>query len=202
MISIYTLQTKLIKGKIYLGYTNGVLTHIEYTGELLEHKSWLMLNEMLPQKEETIVWGVEQIDGVSNVGLTQRFIYKHLAPRTVKDKIILFCQSYKYFRNVSYQAKKTERANIKTVPVSEPLLRIFFESRLANFTIDNYIKRINITKDILTNGRNDKLFPNEPDMAFYRTLQGKEIQECTAFWRKNGWVKKHSPTSGTRFVKE
>ncbi|MEQ9426979.1 MAG: hypothetical protein RJQ09_21330 [Cyclobacteriaceae bacterium] len=169
MTTLYTIKSKHKKfdGRILLAFVNGELVNTEYpTGLLPEQWDWL--HSHWPQKEEHIF----------NVASPKLEVTK-IEPRSVKDKTAMFCAAYKHYRGVTYQPKKLEKANLKTVVVTSNLLDIFFQSGLSNFTIDNYIKRINQTKDAAKNGFGKK-HPDYWDEDYERSLQGAELQ---AYWQ-------------------
>ncbi|MES2730067.1 MAG: hypothetical protein V4621_08255 [Pseudomonadota bacterium] len=120
-------------------------------------------------------WGKMKLDKVAE-------------PKTAKDKIALFCALYKSYRAIPYITTQTERANIIHVPVSEALLAVFFETTLQDYTLRNYSARINITRDILANGRDFKSrFPNYFDPEFYRKLEGQKLVDYQRHLRLLGW---------------
>ena len=185
-VSVYKLSSNRLKGSLYLGYKNGLLTNFE--SELLEpltDEQWDYLRQRLPLQEE-------QVQGLTAANLKVIAINA----KSIKDKVILFCQYYKAYRNVSYVAKILEKANLKGIPVTESLLKTFFESPLQNFTLKNYIDRINITKDLLKNGGSAR-FPAYYDRDFERTLSPELTQEYHKHLVNLGWSKEYSGAVGT-----
>ncbi len=133
-----------------------------------------------------------------------KYTHEEIPMRTAREKVIMFCTAYKHYRGVHYVAKDRESANIKHVPVSRELLDIFFQSPLHHFTIDNYISRINITRDWAKNGLPDKnrggsAHPNYWDEAYYKSLTGEALTSYMQHLVKLGFVKKSHPQRGTYF---
>ena len=181
MIKDYKITGKLIPGAIYIRYEHGELTHV-----LLE-----LTAKMNPQIFEAFKARLKSDDNVRH--LLENFDVKELGNgRSVQDKLVMFCGAYKHYRNVPYKAKETEKANLKNVPVTRELLDVFFKSPLANYTLDNYIKRINITRDWHKNGMNNHLleaFPSEWNEEFSRTLEGQRLSEYYQHLHALGWKK-------------
>jgi hypothetical protein len=181
MTKDYKITSKVIPGAIYLRYEDGALAAValELTGKLDENV-WSHLKQQLQLQENL-------------KRLAEMFQVKPLdTGRSVQDKIIMFCGAYKHYRGVPYYPKELEKANLKNVAVSPQLLDTFFKSPLANYTLDNYIKRINITRDWSRNGMNNHLltaFPDDYDPTFESTLSGERIAAYWAHLRDKGWRK-------------
>lgn len=159
--SIYKLTSpKIPGGGIYLNYQAGHLRAIDVADAQPTAEQLSYLLNVLPVREvelPEIKWGSMQVIP--------------LPEKSVKDKIKHFCGAYREYREITYTATQNEKSNIRTVPVNPELLAVFFESDLKDFSISNYVKRINITKDVLKNGRGDKArFPNEYDHELYHKL--------------------------------
>jgi hypothetical protein len=178
-IKVYKLTSRLVSGAIYLRYENCLLTGLEFIlNNPLTDDQYQWFKNNLPQYDTEIA---RLKAGTMEV--------KELKPKSIQEKIILFCQYYMHYRGVSYKAKTLEKANLKDVPVSPELLKVFFESPLSNFTLKNYIDRINITKDFAKNGQKGKRFPNVYDKDFEKTLSNSELPEYWQHLIKNGWVR-------------
>lgn len=181
MIKDYKITGKLIPGAIYIRYEKGALTNV-----LLELNSTIN-----PQIFEAFKARLKSDDNVRL--LLENFEVKELGNgRSIQDKLVMFCGAYKHYRGVPYKAKETEKANLKNVPVTRELLDVFFKSPLANYTLDNYIKRINITRDWHKNGMNNHLleaFPDEWNEEFSRTLDGQRLSEYYKHLNDIGWRK-------------
>lgn len=159
--SIYKLTSpKIPGGGIYLNYQAGFLRGVDVADAQPTAAQLSYLLNVLPVHEVELPatnWGT--------------MVVIPLPERAVKDKIKLYCAVYKEYREVTYTATQNEKSNIRTVPVNGELLKMFFESDLRDFSIRNYIARINITKDVLKNGRDAKeRFPNEYNHELYHKL--------------------------------
>ncbi|MBD2769722.1 hypothetical protein IC235_17670 [Hymenobacter sp. BT664] len=159
--SIYKLTSPKIKGGgIYLNYQAGFLKAIDVADAQPTAEQLGYLLNVLPVYEKelaAIKWGTMNV--------------VPLPEKSVKDKIKQYCAAYKEYRDVTYTPTQTEKSNIRTVPVNSELLTVFFESPLRDYSINNYIKRINVTKDILKNGRDiQERFPNDYNHELYHKL--------------------------------
>ncbi len=181
MIKDYKVTGKTIPGAIYLRYEKEQLTNV-------------LLELTAPINEQIWVAFKTRLNSSDNLRMLQEtFEVKELSNgRSVQDKLVMFCSAYKHYRNVPYKAKEVEKANLKNVPVTRGLLDTFFKSPLANYTLDNYIKRINITRDWNLNGMNNHLanaFPDEWNEEFSRTLDGARLSEYYQHLIALGWQK-------------
>jgi hypothetical protein len=181
MIRDYKVTGKLIPGAVYLRYEHGALTAmmLEFNGQI---------NEQIWQSFKTRMGYSENMKLLS-----ETFDVRELnSAKSLQDKIVLFCSSYKHYRNVPYKPKELEKANLKNVPVTRELLDTFFKSPLANYTLDNYIRRINITRDWNKNGMNNHLadaFPDEWNEDYSRTLDGERLSKYYTHLIALGWKK-------------
>jgi hypothetical protein len=181
MIKDYKITGKLIPGSIYLRYEKGVLTAIAFElTDAMNEQVWNAFKQRLNLQDNLKLLG-------------ENFEVKELGNgRSVQDKIVLFCSAFKHHRGIPYKPKEVEKANLKNVPVTRELLEMWFKSPLANYTLDNYIKRINITRDWLHNGMNNHLlsaFPDDYDPSFEATLKGDRLTNYWAHLREKGWKK-------------
>ncbi|MBA9078960.1 hypothetical protein [Rufibacter quisquiliarum] len=189
-VSVYKLKSDKLNGAMYLGFKDGILNN--FASELnvpLTDDQWHYLRQRLPLREANINELTQ-----ANLKITP------VVAKSVQDKVILFCQFYKSYRGVSYVAKQLEKANLKNIPVNKDLLKVFFEDGLQNFTLQNYINRINITKDYLKNGlpgAQATKMPDYYDRDFERKLGREEIQQYHAHLYSKGWVKEYNGTTGT-----
>ena len=159
--SIYKLTSpKIPGGGIYVSYRAGALAALDVSDAKPspEQLRYLLGNLPLVETQMALVeWGSMTV--------------AQMPERAVKDKIKMFCAAYKEYREVNYMPTQNEASNIRTVPVNSELLTVFFESKLLDFSIRNYITRINNLRDILKNGRDIKeRFPNEYDHELYHKL--------------------------------
>jgi hypothetical protein len=177
--TIYKLTSKKISGgAIYVSYRQGQLQTLDVADAQPTPQQLAYLLLLLPPEEKALPvtdWGTMEV--------------MPLPQRTAKDKIKLFCAAFREYRGVSYQPTQNEASNIRTVPVSQELLKVFFETPLLDFSIRNYIARINVTRDVLKNGRDVKnRFPNGYDKDFYNSLQPDKLMAYKRHLRELGWV--------------
>jgi hypothetical protein len=175
--TIYKLKSPRFTGTIFVNYRDGVFSQLDCTDADLSQEQRSYLLKVLPVQEQL----------VTDVGTMGSLTAARVVPRSVKEKLVLFCAYYKSYRSVSYLAKLLEKANLKDVPVNEELLKVFFESPLQNFTLKNYIDRINITKDQARNGRSGTAFPNTYEPTYYASLTGEALTAYRAHLRALGW---------------
>lgn len=192
--TVYRIKSKKFKGMLFLKYKDGRLDEAIMPEEVEGDSITLPLTPSVRQMEDKSLWGGQATA-------------QEIPMRTAREKVIMFCTAFKYYRKVHYVAKDNEKANIKHVPVTRELLDIFFQSPLHHFTIDNYIGRINITRDWLKNGLPDKTrggsaHPSYWDEAYERNLSGPELTAYRAHLRKLGWKTIHHPVRGTYMVEE
>lgn len=165
-------------GSIYISYKHGQLQAFDLADVKLTPEQLTWLVQRLPVTEASITTA-----DLSTLVITP------IPNRTAKDKIKMFCAAYRDFRGVTYQPTQKEAANVVHVPVSAELLRTFFECPLLDFTIFNYVKRINITKDFLKNGRElSKRLPNHFDKEFYKNADGPTLVAYRQHLKNLGWV--------------
>lgn len=175
--TIYKLKSSRVQGVIYVCYRDGLFSNLDCADATLTAEQCGYLLRTLPPREA-------QLQDVNMGTLTASLV----VPRSVKDKVVLFCANYKSYRGVVYVPKLIEKANLKDVPVTNELLTVFFESPLQNFTLKNYIDRINITKDQARNGRaGTVVFPNQWDARFAAGLSGETLTSYRAHLRSLEW---------------
>lgn len=199
--SVYRVKSS-VPGVLYLRYHKGQLTNIELP-EDMDPSRFDGIMSTVPQFEEDVVSGacthVLMVDGQFDIR------YEEIKGRTIREKVIWFCTAYKHHRGTHYTAKDNEKANLKHVPVSKELLDTFFASPLQHYTIDNYISRINITRDWAANGipsRDRYRFPDHWDPELEKRLTGKDLQDYHQHLTKSGWIKDYNPTRGTMWVEK
>lgn len=185
--SIYRITSpKFTGGAIYLCYRNGLISAFDAADVVLSPEQAAYLMDKFPVHEANALATEYGFPTFTDL----------VVPKTAKEKIIVFCQYYKSYRGVTYVPTQQERSNIRTVPVTADLLRIWFtDSTLSNFTIVNYISRINITKDRLKNGMPGERpqHPNFYDKKYEAGLQGNAIMDYHMHLTKLGWRKAHGP---------
>lgn len=183
MIHDYKITSRMMDGAIYLRYEKECLTAIAMElNKPLEAHVWRSFLDRLPLQKD---WINRQLSGVFEV--------KELSSgRSVQDKVVLFCGAYKHYRGVPYKPTTLEKANLKNVMVSRELLDTFFKSPLSNFSMKNYIDRINITRDWQKNGMNQHLLsamPDEYSAEYESKLDGPGLSEYRAHLISLGWKK-------------
>lgn len=187
--SIYKLASpKIAGGAIYVSYRRGQLAALDVADAQPTPAQLRYLLGVLPPTETDLA--------AVNLGA---MTVTPLPERSAKDKIKLFCAAYKEYRGVSYQPTQNEASNIRTVQVSQALLTVFFESPLLDFSLRNYIARINITRDVAKNGRDvNARFPNEYNHELYHKLPPDKLLAYQKHLRDEGW----RPTKGRGWVRE
>ena len=148
-ITIYKLKSPRFTGAIYARYKDGVFAALDGDDAQLTPEQWSYLLRTVPVRDAN--WSQAEL------GTLQATL---VVPKSVKDKLVAFCAAYRQHRGVPYQAKLLEKANLKDVVVSDDLLKVFFESPLQNFTLKNYIDRINITRDQASKIVANTFYPN------------------------------------------
>ncbi len=179
--SLYKLTSpKIAGGAIYLRYRAGLLRGVDVADAQPTPDQLAYLLNILPVLEAQLTSGQVNLGSMAVVPLPER---------TVKDKIAHFCAAFQEYRGVSYRPTQNEASNIRTVPVGRELLSTFFETPgLLDFTIRNYIQRINITRDVLKNGRDPKeRFPNQFDKEFLQKLPSEKHPAYFKHLRERGW---------------
>ncbi len=177
--SIYKMASpKIPGGAIYLSYRAGGLHAIDIADAKPTPAQLRYLLNVLPVIEAelpTVDLGTMTVTPIPE--------------RAAKDKIKWFCAAFREYRGVSYKPTQNEASNIRTVPVNQELLTVFFETPLLmDFTIRNYIQRINITRDVLKNGRDPKeRFPNHYDKELYHKLAPEKLIAYKKHLVAQGW---------------
>lgn len=186
-IKVFKCINPKLPGALYMRFENEDLTHVEFGfTKPLKAEQWRWIRERLPQHQHELP------------ELGEGFQIGEVTPKSVREKIIMFCSYYKHYRKINYVAKSQEKNNLKNVPVSDQLLRIFFESPLVDFTLTNYIKRINITKDISLNGRqnlsnNTQKMPDHWDRDYERKLSTEDMVKYHQHLHSLGWRRRNTP---------
>jgi hypothetical protein len=179
--SIYKLTSpKIAGGAIYIRYRLGLFRGLDVADAQATADQLAYLLNILPVREEQLTSGQVNLGSMVVVPLPER---------TAKDKIAHFCAAFQEYRGISYRPTQNECSNIRTVPVSQDLLAVFFETPLLlDFSIRNYIQRINVTRDILKNGRDPKeRFPNQFDKEFLQKLPSEKHPAYFKHLRALGW---------------
>ena len=187
----------------YLAYRDGKLFIIQLPEPKLMPCHWqAKFLEGIPQDEKNLPEFHTFFTAGKLIEISQRPLNE---AKTQKDKIIAFSMAFKHYRGVSYSAKDVEKSNVKHVPVSKKLLDTFFQTPgLSNYTLENYIHRINITKDYTVNGLPDQRGPQLPDawdLSFYKSCDEKTRAVYEKHLHELGYEKKYAGSIGTYFVR-
>lgn len=178
--TIYKVTSSSFDGAAYAAYDNGVLTMLicEWKFDSPECGA-----DMFPLKERYLK--------TSTI-----FSWKLLVPRSVADKVALFCIKYKQFKKLTYRATKEEKANMKLVTVTEDLLKAYFGNSqyplTATKSMADYVRHYNTIRDLAANGSVVKVksrFPEVYDRDFESKLEGETL---SAYWQhlnRLGWRK-------------
>lgn len=177
------------QGHIWLIFMGQRLHQVHYElAAPLSEAQWRYWNAIIPQTLQ----GMEALKAAK----LQPVLLNELKRHTVREKIVMFAAWHKQHRGVNYIAKQLEKANLAHVPMSPKLLDTFFRSPLQNFTLKNYIDRINITRDMAENGTKTR-HPGHFDPAYDRSLSPEQRNDYYAHLRSLGWVSTYNPNSGT-----
>ena len=174
MTDLNTYKLSFVGYHVYLAFRDHTLWMIQLPDKGVPGYIQSKFLEGLPSEEKKLkdyncFFVRHQMHEVSRKGLEEA--------KTQQDKIILFGMAFKHYRGMAYNSSDKEKANIKNVPVNKKLLATFFESPgVYVFTIENYIQRINVTKDFAMNGFPDQRAPKFPqgwDRDFWMSLDDK-----------------------------
>ena len=186
-VQVFRLTSKQLEGPAYLYYFDGALAGIDAGLARPNAAQWLFLLEGIAFRAADVAPQLGQA------------VIELLEPKSVQDKVVLFSIFFRKYRGVNYAAKILEKANLKGVAVTKQLLTTFFESPLSNFTLSNYIARINLTKDHTRNGNEIQKprFPDVYDRATEARLSGQELSEYYQHLYKLGWRRDTTGGVGT-----
>ncbi|MCG9911864.1 MAG: hypothetical protein MH137_11235 [Flavobacteriales bacterium] len=115
------------------------------------------------------------------------------------DKIALFCRMYKQYCLVDYKISRAETGMIKGAEVTEPLLKVYFETTewwAKTKSVTNYYKNLNEIRRIAAVGNNPK-FPNGWDKSFAAKLTPQQLPEYFRHLREIGLEPKKNPLGHT-----
>lgn len=172
-----------MEGSLHAVYVDGYLVQLE-----------LELGKPFSEKQAKYLFGnfPYTIDQLQQLIETTGFTCSELKTRSVQDKIIMFCSYFKQYRGESYTPATLEKANIKNVPVDEFLLTCFFTSKawwaVNNYTMGNYIMRINHIRDAARNGMEIAFnFPNKYDPKYAAGLDQETLKNYQKHLRAIGY---------------
>lgn len=124
--------------------------------------------------------------------------YQLLVPKTVAEKVALFCIIHKQEKKFAYNAGKTEKANLKNVSVTRELVEAYFKNTTfplsASKTMADYVRHYNTVRDLVTNGtpkKKSKEFPDVYDRMYEKQISDdvSKLQRYWAHLRELGWRK-------------
>lgn len=204
MTDLNTHKISFLGFHIYLAFRGGMLFMIQLPDKGLPSVLQSKFLEGLPNEEKRLKdynCFITRTQGM--VEITKKVLEE---ARTQQDKIILFGMAFKHYRKTAYNGADKEKANIKNVPVNKKLLATFFESPgVYIFTVENYIQRINITKDYAVNGFPDQRAPKFPlgwDREFWRSLDDKSRMSYEQHLHQNGFERRRSGDGSTYFAEK
>lgn len=170
-------------GQILVVYEGGFLKSIildaKEPGQLT---SFGFLMEKLPYDEAGVSTSILRLEPVSE--------------KAAFEKIRLFCAAYKTYCLTSYTISKAESGMIKGFTVTEPLLKVYFESTewwAKVKSVTNYCRYINEIKRVATVGTGRK-FPNGYDRAFATKLPVADLPDYWKHLRELGFKPKYNGT--------
>jgi hypothetical protein len=180
-IAIYKLISTKGPGCAYLLYKGGRLNALnwEFNRELNHaEKNFITL----PTTEQELA------------ELRPVFVTTEIKMRTATEKLKVFCMYFKAKRRSTYTPKKQERANIKEVVVSKPLLEVYFNNTdfPLNYakSINDYIKHYNYIRDLAQNGKPATTrYPDQYEKSFEAKLTPQELPKYWQHLRRLGWTK-------------
>lgn len=125
-----------------------------------------------------------------------KFIQEELKPRTVAEKVAMFCLKYKQHKGQPYRAMKQEKANLRTVTVNDVLLDTYFSTASyplnSSKTMADYTRHFNTIRDLSANGRAVKSeFPAVYDREYEKRISD-DVSKLQRYWshlRSLGWFK-------------
>lgn len=176
-MKISTYKIACVVGTAYAMYQDGWLT--------------MLISEMKID-DDHLDFPCREIDLIGNTFFTNA----ELKPKTVADKVALFCLKYKQHKGQPYRARKEEKANMKLVTVTEQLLDTYFAN--VNYPLNpaksmvDYVYHYNAIRDIAANGKPVRSFPDVYDRE-YEKIIGDDVSKLQAYWahlRAQGWSKK------------
>lgn len=180
--TFYKITLRNLSGAAYAMYEDGCLSM--FLNELERNGPELFM--LMPN----VCMSELHLKGLTGITVQQ------LQPKTVADKVALFCLKYKQHKGQPYRAMKEEKANLKTVTVTNVLLDAYFTN--DNYPLNttksmaDYVRHYNTIRDLAANGRPVKrVFPDVYDREYERRI-GDDVVKLQAYWqhlRNIGWYK-------------
>ena len=178
--------TGYFDGVVYAMYKDGMLDTL-----------LCQLTKPLISKDNPPGWDMFPLQENDLINCTDMFKAVELKPKTLADKVALFCLKYKQYKKQPYQAQKIEKANLKLVTVNEQLLNTYFTNN--NYPLNStknmadYVRHYNTVRDLTANGasQSSRAFPQVYDMA-YEKIISDDVSKLQRYWahlRSLGWKK-------------
>jgi hypothetical protein len=182
MTTTYKVTNKDYYGAAFALYENGLLSNLMVDYKLAtQHPRLASVDFPLTEKE---------------LLRNPVFDATELKPRTVAEKVALFCLLYKKNKGMAYRAAKEEKANMKLVTVNEQLLNKYFTSTAYPLshtkTMADYVRHYNTIRDLATNGTPAKAkYPDVYDREYEKRISD-DVGKLQGYWeylRALGWKK-------------
>ena len=184
MTTTYKVTSQFFNGSAFAMYDNGMLDTL-----IVE------LSDDAPGCKQTDYdqFPLKEKDLLISYGKWQAI---ELKPKTVAEKVALFCLLYKKHKGIAYRATKQEKANMKLVTCNQQLLDKYFTSTAYPLThtktMADYVRHYNTVRDLATNGTPAKKssFPDVPDSDYEKTLSIEKLNAYRQHLLGLGWRKR------------
>lgn len=187
--NVYKLTSAIGTG--YAMYTNEILETAYFDPKLSAAEIDTHAGAWFPIHEQDLVG-----DSTRTNSIFRQF--QLLVPKTVAEKVAMFCIIHKQEKKFAYRAGKAETANLKLVSVTRELLEAYFKNTAfplsTSKTIADYVKNYNAVRDLVTNGAPKKKsneFPFVYDRMYEKQISDdvSKLQRYWAHLRDLGWKK-------------
>lgn len=180
-MKMYRMKMAGVSGAGYFMYRDGILRTLYY-----EFEEALQL--YLPQREQDIA---DRAKFWNDHGVT----FVELVPKTVEEKLALFCAIFKEKRKAGYTPKQNEKNNLKVVMVTDKLLHTYFDNQAFPLSfaksITDYIRHYNhirvLEKTTQGVGQCPPKYPDRPDNDYEKRLDGPNLSAFREHLYKIGW---------------
>lgn len=167
-------------GQILVTYQDGRFKSIIFEPKEPEkiEQSFRYLIERIPFREDDIKTSGLPLEAMSG--------------KLTADKIALFCRMYKQYCLIDYKISRAETGIIKGAEVTEPLLKVYFETTewwAKTKSVTNYFKNLNEIRRIALVGGSPK-YPNSWDKTYASRLSPQQLTEYFAHMRSIGLTQK------------
>src|SRR5262245_19114497 len=138
----YKISIHGVTGAAYAMFENGVLSY--FINEMERTSSML---KIMPHVSMT------ELQFKAHTGIS----IKELKPKSLSDKVALFCPMYNDLKGQPYRAMKEEKANLTHVTVTKELLNTYFKT--TDFPLSptksmaDYVRHYNAIRHIAANGK-------------------------------------------------